>query len=107
MSLTQRRRSSVTREVINANAPLIKSQMDLGKMAQAVSEVEGMLTPDQVNLLYQRFTPEEERKAQLLEFVCQKGDQRCDQFLKCLCETGHEELASQLKEQFHGQLQQQ
>ncbi|CAI8008521.1 hypothetical protein GBAR_LOCUS5832 [Geodia barretti] len=107
MSISQRRRSSVTREVINANAPLILRQMDLGKVAQAVSEVEGMLTPDQVNRLYQRFTPEEERKAQLLEWVCQKGDQRRDQFLKCLCETGHEELASQLQEQFDSQLQQQ
>ena len=107
MSISQRRRSSITREVINSNAPLIKSQMDLGKVAQVISCVEGMFTTDQLNLLYQRFTPEEERKAQLLEFVCQKGDERRHQFLRCLRESGHEELASELQRQFDSQLQQQ
>lgn len=100
MSITQRRRSSVTREVILEKAPLIKSQMDLGKVAQAISEVEGMLTTDQLNLLFQRFTPEEERKAQLLEFVCQKGDERREQFLWCLRESGHEDMASELQAEF-------
>ena len=67
--------------MIQNNFPLIKSQIDLERVAAALGGVEGMLTTDQLNLLWQRFTPEEERKSQLLEFVCQRGDERRDPLL--------------------------
>ena len=97
MSIRERRRSSVTREVITANAPLLKSEMNLKKVAEAVSQMKGMLTTDQENLLWQWFTPEEERKSLLLEFVCQNGDEKREQFLECLRSSGHEDLATQIK----------
>ena len=97
MSISERRRSSVTRDAIATNAPLIREQMKLEKVAQAVSETEGMLTTDQLNALYQRMTPEEERKSMLLEFVCQKGDEKREQFLQCLKDSGHVDLAHKIQ----------
>ena len=97
MSITQRRRSSATRMTITLHSPIIKSQMDLEKVAQAISEEEGMLTADQQNLLWQRFTPEDERKAQLLEFICQKGEGGLEQFVRCLRASDHTDLANMLQ----------
>ena len=102
MSITQRRRSSVIRTAITINSTLIKSQMNLVKVAQAISEEEGLLTIDQENLLWQRFTPEEERKSQLLEFICQKGEEGMKQFVRCLRASGHNDLANSLDSQING-----
>ena len=76
--------------------------MNLVKVAQAISEEEGLLTIDQENLLWQRFTPEEERKSQLLEFICQKGEEGMKQFVRCLCASGHNDLANSLDSQING-----
>ena len=97
MSLNQRRRSSVSRMTITLNTPAIKEKMNLDEVAKAVAEEDGMLTTDQLNLLFQRFTPEDERKAQLLEFVCQKGEEGMEQFLRCLRASGHTDLANSLE----------
>ena len=97
MSIKERRRSSVARMTITLHSPVLKSGMNLEKVAQAISEEKGMLTVDQENLLWQRFTPEDDRKAQLLEFVCQKGEAGLQQFVKCLHASGHTHLADMLQ----------
>lgn len=97
MSIKERRRSSVTRTTITLHSPILKSGMNLEKVAQAITEEEGMLTVDQQNLLWQRFTPEDDRKAQLLEFICQKGDAGLEQFVRCLRTSGHTHLADMLQ----------
>ena len=98
MSIKQRR-SSVTRNIITLNSQDIKSRINLQKVAQAISEDYGLLSTDQQNLLWQRYTPEEDRKAQLLEFISQKGEEGMGRFVKCLRASDHSELADQLQSQ--------
>ena len=97
MSIQLRRHSSAARMAISLHSPIIKSEMNLERVAQAISEEEGILTVDQQNLLWQRFTPEEDRKAQLLEFICQKGEVGLEQFLRVLRASGHTHLATLLQ----------
>lgn len=99
MSIKGQRRSSVTRNVLTFNSQDIKSQMDLQKVAQAISKDYGLLTTDQENLMYQRYTPEEDRKAQLLEFISQKGVEGMRRFIGCLRASGHIDLADRLESQ--------
>lgn len=96
MSITQRRRSSVIRQTIITLSPVIKSQINFERVVQAINE-EGMFTTDQLNVLCQRMTPEDERKTQLLEFVCQHGEEGIEQFVRCLRESGHTDLANTLQ----------
>ena len=97
MSISQRRRSSAVRITVDLHANEIKKEMNLERVAKAIAEEGDMLTTDQQNLLWQRFTPEEDRKTQLLEFVCQKGEDGMEQFLRALRASGHSDLANKLE----------
>lgn len=99
MSIKGQRRSSVTRNILTLNSQDIKSQINLQKVAQAISEDYGLLTTDQENLLWQRYTPEDDRKSQLLEFISQKGEEGMARFVQCLRASGHSDLADQLQSQ--------
>lgn len=99
MSIKQQRRSSLTREILTINAPSIKSRINLQKVAEAISKDDGLLTTDQENLMWQRYTPEEDRKSQLLEFISQKGEEGMERFVRCLRTSGHSDLADRLENQ--------
>ena len=67
-----------------------------------------MFTRDQENQLWKNYVPEEERLAQMLEFVSQKGDDGLRQFIRCLNISGektpnknHVELAELLEKQMY------
>lgn len=99
MSIKQQRRSSLTRNLLTINGPSIKSKMNLQKVAEAINKDNGLLSTDQENLLWQRYTPEEDRKSQLLEFISQKGEEGMERFVECLRSSGHSALADELEGQ--------